>query len=71
MTSPELLTPMLMEEHNQRISAAQQIRALRAGQRPGHPLTRWIARPLGRLLLRTGARLLRYSTRETALGVEV
>lgn len=71
MTSPELLTPMLIEEHNQRISAAQQIRALRAARQTAYPLTRWIARPLGRMLLRTGARLLRYSSREAALGVEV
>lgn len=71
MSSPELLTPMLIEEHNQRVAAAQRLHALRPPRPAAHPLARRMARPLARALLRAGARLLRYSAPEAALGAEI
>ncbi|GAB4108852.1 MAG: hypothetical protein OHK0022_61010 [Roseiflexaceae bacterium] len=63
MTSPELLTDLMLEQHRSRIAEAQQARlAQRAAC--GQTLARRLARPLGRALLNMGARLLVYARPE-------
>lgn len=63
MTSPDLISELLLNEHRNRIITSQQVRLAEQAQ-GGLTLARRLARPLGRALLDLGARLLIYARPE-------
>ncbi len=65
MTSPDLISELMLEEHRSRITASQRARLAERAQ-GGLTLARWLARPLGRALLGLGAHLLVYARPEPA-----
>ncbi|HEU4328637.1 MAG TPA: hypothetical protein VFS21_36205 [Roseiflexaceae bacterium] len=65
MTSPDLITELMLDEHRSRIADSQKARLAEHAQ-GGLTLARRLARPLGRAFLDLGARLLMYARPEPA-----